>query len=285
VQRHGRAEIDEILAQVRATLSTVPGVAALALGGSHARGTASGDSDIDVGLYYDPGRRPDFDELYAAVARLDDRGEPDGYGRYGEWGPWINGGVWLQTAGKRVDILLRDVQRVRTVLRECASGTVQIAYQVGHPHGFVSATYAGEVHHNIAFFDPDDVLAHLRAMTDPYPEPLARAIVEQFGWEAAFAMGTAGSAARRGDAAYVCGCAFRAIACLTQVLFAAERRYLTNEKGAVTIADGFAVAPAGYAARVTEAVANLSGAPADLTAALATLQAVADDVLAVARRT
>jgi predicted nucleotidyltransferase len=104
----GPTGLEPVLARVRDSLGSVPGVVALALGGSRARGTAYEDSDVDIGLYYEPARRPDFDELYAAAAELDDRGVPDGYGSYGEWGPWVNGGLWLQVAGKRMDILLRD---------------------------------------------------------------------------------------------------------------------------------------------------------------------------------
>ena len=278
------AQLGDVLGRVRDALGAIPGVAALALGGSWARGTASADSDIDVGLYYHPDRRPDFDELYAAITALDDRGAPDGFGRYGEWGPWINGGVWLRSAGQRMDILLRDVQRVESVLRDCRHGIVEIHYQVGHPHGFSTAIYAAEVHHNVGFHDPDGTLAALRALTDPYPEPLAHAIIRSFGWEAGFALDTAGSAARRGDAAYVCGCAFRAVACLTQVLFAAERRYLANEKGSVAVADRFPGAPAEYAKRVTAAIASLAGRPDDLVAALATLRAPRDEVLARAEQ-
>jgi len=276
----GLTGLDELLGRVREALGGIPGVVALSLGGSRARGTASADSDIDIGLYYDPDRRPDFDQLYGAIARLDERGAPDGHGRYGEWGPWINGGVWLRTSGMRMDILLRDARRVEEVLRDCAQGIVKIYYQAGHPHGFSTAIYAGEVHHAIAFHDPDGALAALRALTDPYPEPLAAAIIRTFGWEVGFALDTAVAAARRGDVAYVCGCVFRAIACLTQVLFAAERRYLTNEKGAVAIAGRFPSAPPEYARRVTAAVTNLSGVADDLTTALATLRGLRDEVLA-----
>ena len=48
---------------MRTALGAIPGVAALTLGGSWARGTAWANSDIDIGLYYEPDRRPDFDEL------------------------------------------------------------------------------------------------------------------------------------------------------------------------------------------------------------------------------
>ncbi|MCX2946993.1 nucleotidyltransferase domain-containing protein [Lentzea sp. NEAU-D7] len=274
------ADLRRVLDRIRDGLAGVPGTAGLVLGGSRARGTARANSDVDVGLYYEPGRRPDFDTLLGVVADLDDRGAVDGFGRYGEWGPWINGGVWSRMAGTKVDILLRDVAKTRQVLADCAAGRIDIHYQPGHPHGFCTAIYAGEVFQNVPFHDPDGVLAELRGLVDPYPERLRTAVVERFGWEAGFSLSTAKSAAERGDVAYVTGCAFRTVSCLTQVVFAAERRYLTNEKGSVALVSGFASAPAGYAERVADALTAVTHSPQDLVSALEQLSALHDDVLA-----
>jgi len=73
-------------------------------------------------------------------------------------------------------------------------------------------------------------------MTVPYPEKLSDALIRRFRWEASFSIGNAQSAAASGDQAYVAGCAFRSLACAAQVLFAINRRYLINEKGAVEAA-------------------------------------------------
>jgi predicted nucleotidyltransferase len=267
------AAIDRVVAE----LSALPGVAGIVLGGSRARGTAAPDSDVDLGLYYLPRERPDFDTLLAVAARLDDRGQPTGGGTYGEWGPWINGGVWLQVGGFKTDILLRDADRVREVLSACAAGRLEVAYQPGHPHAFVSSIYAGEVFHNVVLHDPAGVLAELRRLTDPYPDALAAATVRQFGWEAGFALGTAGGAADRGDVAYVAGCAFRAVACLVQVLHAVNRRYLLNEKGGVAAVDGLPVAPPDFAARVGAALAALAPDGAALRDVVAQLSALHEE--------
>lgn len=261
------ANVEHVEDRVRAALSGLPGVA-LALGGSRARGNASPDSDYDIGLYYES--PPDFDAILAAVAGL---GEVIGFGRYGEWGPWINGGVWAGVDGVKVDVLLRDARRVREVVLECAAGRPEIHHQVGHPHGFVTAIYAGEVAQCVPLHDPHGLLADLRALTDPYPEPLAEALISRFGWEVDFALDTAESAAGRGDTAYVTGCVYRAVACLTQVLFARERRYLTNEKGSVRLAGEFAP---GYPEAVERALGHLAG---DLPAALRSTRALARDHL------
>lgn len=274
--------VEEVLDRARDVLGGLPGVVGLVLGGSHARGTADERSDVDLGLYYAPDRRPSMAELTAAFDRLHDRGRPDGVGRYGEWGPWINGGAWLEVAGRRTDVLLRDLDRVRAVVTECAAGRPAIHYQVGHPHGFCTVIYAGEVHHNVPVHDPTGELAELRTLTDPYPPALRRAIVGQFGWEAGFSLDTAGTAADRGDVTYVAGCAYRSVACLDQVLFALNGEYLVNEKGATRAAGGFAVAPAGYRDRVDNALGQLGPDPAGLTRMLAALRGLRGETLALA---
>ena len=49
-------------------------------------------------------------------------------------------------------------------------------------------------------------------------------------------VGNARTAIPKGDQSYIAGCAFRSLACAAQVLFALNRRYLINEKGAVAAA-------------------------------------------------
>jgi hypothetical protein len=73
-------------------------------------------------------------------------------------------------------------------------------------------------------------------MTVPYPDKLREALIRRFQWEVLFSIDNAQTAIPRGDPSYIAGCAFRALACATQVLFAVNGRYLINEKGAVAAA-------------------------------------------------
>ena len=161
--------------------------------------------------------------------------------RVGEWGPWIVGGAWLKVGGRKVDVLYRCVESVEEVIRACAEGQVTMHYQPGHPHGFSSAIWMGEAALCKPLHDPDGVLAALKSMTEPYPESLARALVERFLWEVGFSVENGALAVARGDATHVAGCAYRALACMGQVLFALNRRYLINEKGALEAAAQFPV--------------------------------------------
>ena len=160
----------ELAREVAARLGALDGVVAVTLGGSLARGRADERSDVDLGLYYDPARPFSVERLRALATELDDRHAPEVVG-LGEWGPWINGGAWTLVHGVKVDLLYRDLGLVDRVLDDCAAGRTTCAYQPGHPHGFHSHSYAGEVHHGLALHDPTGALAARRARTSPYRRP------------------------------------------------------------------------------------------------------------------
>src|ERR1700730_1097310 len=97
-------------------LSGVPGVEAIALGGSRARGTAVATSDYDIGLYYRASRPIDVAGLGKGAAAPDDRGAEASVTAIGGWGPWIDGGGWLVVGGVHVDLLYRDIDRVAAAI-------------------------------------------------------------------------------------------------------------------------------------------------------------------------
>jgi len=236
-----------MLARLVEALGPVEGLAAIALGGSRGRGTAGPASDYDIGLYYRRDRPLDVPALRAAIAPLVDD-PPMTVTGIGEWGPWIIGGGWLTIDGQEVDLLYRDLDGVGGVIDDARQGRFTMDYQVGHPHGFCSVIWMGEVATCRVLSDPDGVLADLKGRTRPYPEPLRQALVARFGWEVGFAIDNAELAARRGERTHIAGCAYRALCCLAQVLFALNRRYLINEKGAVAKAAAFPVTIDGLSA-------------------------------------
>jgi len=242
---------DPLLSRVVEALQPVKGLSALVLGGSRGRGTAGPASDYDLGLYYEPDAPFDIEALRSAIAPLVD--DPSStVTRFGEWGPWINGGGWLTLGGVEVDVLYRDLGRVRATIADARQGRFSMNYQPGHPHGFCSTIWMGEVATCQPLFDPSGVIAELKGQTWPYPEPLKDALIARFGWEVDFAIDNAELAARRAEQTHIAGCAYRALCCMAQVLFALNGRYLINEKGAVPEAatypitlDGLAAAQAG----------------------------------------
>jgi predicted nucleotidyltransferase len=257
------ANDEALLRRLVVALSSVPGVEAIALGGSRARGTAVATSDYDIGLYYRANRPIDVAALGEVAITLDDRGAEASVTPIGGWGPWIDGGGWLVVDGAHVDLLYRDIDRVAAAIDDAHAGKVERFYQPGHPHAFLPTIYMGEAASAHLLHDPAGTLAALQGRTAPYPAALARALRERFEWEAEFSLANARKSLDRGDVSYLAGCAFRAVACLCQTLFALNGVYLLNEKGAVAAAGGFARAPSDFAVRVTAVFADLgSGVPA-----------------------
>jgi hypothetical protein len=224
---------DKVLERLTPVLAAVSGVAAVALGGSRASGAAHAESDCDIGLYFSDDAGLDVAGLLAAVKGMVDDPEAAVVTDVGGWGPWIVGGGWLTIAGRKVDLLYRPVERVEQVIGECREGRITMDYQPGHPHGFCSAIWMGEIALCRPLSDPRGVIAGLKAATAPYPDPLRNALIGHFHWEVLFAIENAKTALAKGDQAYIAGCAFRSLSCVAQVLFALNRRYLINEKGAV----------------------------------------------------
>ncbi len=273
------ANDEVLLSRLVEALGTVPGVCAVALGGSRARGTATTGSDYDIGLYYKAARPIDVAALGRIAAALDDRNATDLVTPLGGWGPWIDGGGWLVIGGVPVDLLYRDLGRVAAAIDDAHAGTVERYYQPGHPHAFLPTIYMGEAALARVLHDPDGELAVLRRRCHPYPPALARALREKFEWEAAFALANARKSLDRGDVSYLAGCTFRAIACLCQVLFARNGAWLLNEKGAVAAVDGFACRPRDFAARVAAIYADLGAGAA--AAGLQRLGELVDEVAAL----
>ena len=252
--------VTDLTQRVGNRVGQIDGVVAVALGGSRARGTARPDSDIDLGIYYRPERRPSIGALRQLAQEIDGRHLPELVTDFGEWGPWINGGAWLQVDGHHVDWLFRDLDRVAHTIDECRAGRPTCDYQIGHPHGFHNHIYMGEVHVCRPLHDPSCALGQLKTLTTEYPPLLKQVLINKYLFEAQFSVDIARKPVQCGDAAYVAGCLFRCIACLVQALYALNEQYFLNEKGSVAAVDTFPVHPREFSASVARALTQPAAA-------------------------
>ena len=241
----------------------VDGVVGVTLGGSRARGDHAPGSDTDVGIYY---RSPLDVGALRQVARAV-AGPSAELTEPGGWGPWVDGGGWLDVDGEAVDWIYRDLDRVRACWADAREGRYAFHHQVGHPLGVPSFAYAGELALAVVLADPGGGLSALREEMDPYPPALADAVVDGL-WEARFLLSGAAKAAARADTAYVAGCLFRVVGLCAHAVCAHARRWVVNDKGLVATAARLPGAPEGFGDDARAVLASLGATAETLSRAL-----------------
>jgi len=248
-------------------LSRVPGVRAVALGGSRARGTHRPDSDIDLGLYVDA----DVDRPGLARVASGWTGEPVEVAERGGWGPWVDGGAWLIVDGVPVDLILRDVSRVAEQCARAAEGAFAFHAQPGHPLGFLDVAYAGEVATSVPLRDPEGLLVELARSVTPYPDALREAFLANL-WQVDFLLNAAMKGAKSGDTAYVSLCGATTTMLTAHAWHASAGNWVTNEKGLVTNVARLPIDTGGFSAAAAAALGALGTSPDELLASISRLR-------------
>lgn len=250
--------VENIIQSVAEKLSPLPFVEGIVLGGSRARGTHSENSDVDIGIYYHADSF-DLNEINRIALELDDSHRENLVVPPGAWGEWVNGGGWLIIGGYHVDLILRDMRRVEDIVEETERGVASAHYQTGHPHGYISAMYRGELAVSNVLYAKDARFHALKKRAEEYPAALRRSLIDFFLFEAEFSLTFVRANAAAGDKYYVAGHLFRAVSCLNQVLFACNGVYCINEKKAVKMIETFAKRPEGYTEKVGRLFESLAG--------------------------
>lgn len=199
--------------RIAASLAHIPGVAAVALGGSRAQGTHRPDSDWDFGLYY----RGALDT--GAIRSLGWQGEVT---EPGDWAYPMNGGAWLTVEGRKVDVLYRDLDDVERWVGRAERGEWELYRVPGYLAGMPSYTLVAE-------------LALGKVLTGSLPSPafpdsLRRSAPPRWRWEARFALDHAEAHAARGDHAACVGKSAYAILAAAHAALAEMGRWVVNEK-------------------------------------------------------
>ena len=270
----------EVVEQMVRALAKIDGVEAIVLGGSYARGMARADSDVDIGIYYSEKSPPSLAAL-KELARGFDTGHDCVVTDFYEWGPWVNGGAWINTKVGEIDWLYRNIDQVNRVIEDAQHGRFSWDYRQQPPYGFFSVMYLADISHNIALYDPKGICDHLSRSVQEYPEALRKAIVQEHLWSVEFSMLSAKKFADRDCVYGTVGCMTRMAAELTQALFALNRVYFVTEKGAMETIDTFSLKPNGYAQRLN-AILACPGSGQELIHSLKKLEDVIREVITLA---
>lgn len=271
-------QIEALIQNITEEVKHVQGIRAIVLGGSRARNTHRPSSDVDLGIYYHPDSPFDLGHLREVATLLDDDHRRDVITDIGGWGPWINGGGWLRIQSHPVDFLYRDLAKIKSIIDDCLEGNVEIVYQPGHPLGFVSSIYLAEVAVCQPLWDPDALVSQLKEKVIPYPESLRRTLIQKFAWEIDFSLEIARKGIEGADIAYAAGCCFRSVMCMLQVLFALNKAYWLNEKGALNLAETFAQKPGMLQARIQGALKLLEPNPPSIRKVIENLAGLSREI-------
>jgi hypothetical protein len=261
-------------------LAATPGVKAVVLGGSYARGRQNPASDLDIGVYYSdasPFAIADIRRIAGATA-----GQNATVTGFYEWGPWVNGGAWLHTPTGKVDFLYRSLEKVEKTIQEAMAGTTYFDYYQQPPYGFYSVIYLAETRICLPLSDPQGHLARLKEMLAVYPPALKRKLVSEQLWIAEFTLANAAGFAAKGDLYDTAGCLTRTASCLTQALFALNETYFITDKTAMAEIAAFHRAPQSYVEQLTAILAHPGQTPAELTGTVGRLRRVWQAVVELA---
>jgi len=263
-------------------LAAIPGILAVVLAGSYARGRAQASSDIDLGILYSEADPFCVQTVRDLAGDVNDAAGPVVTTFY-EWGPWVNGGAWLTIGGQRIDFIYRSLEHVERVIADAEAGRYELDYAQQPPFGFFSATYLGEVEVCIPLFDPDAHFDQLKRRVEEYPEALRRAVVQDYLWAAEFGVAaSASNFAAPADAYGTAACLTPAINQLVLVLFALNRKYPINDKTALAEVVEFDRAPREFGARVQQIVGHLGNTDAELNAAVESVGQLIGEVVELA---
>jgi len=220
----------------------------IALGGSHAKGTADADSDVDIYLFADafvPAAR----RVELVAGRLGDAAQAVSWGADA---PFVEGGTDFSVDGIRVECWLRSARRVEATIADCLQGRIRREHAVWTAMGYFNYVALGDVHAMRIVDDPRGMLARWKAQVATYPEPLRDAILRHFMAEAAFWPENRHylGAVERTDVIYTSAIVQQAAQALIQVVFALNREYFPGEKKLAEALEKLTIVPAEFAATI-----------------------------------
>jgi hypothetical protein len=271
-----------LLESLVGSLSSVPHIQAVVLGGSYASGTQHRASDMDIGLYYleaGPFSLEAIREIAAGIALPGTH--PTVTGFYA-WGAWVNGGAWIQTAAGKVDFLYRNLDQLRKTIQETQQGICRHDYDQQPMHGFYSVGYLAETQICLPLYDPKNRIAALKKQVEGYPAALKQKIIADSLWAAEFTLKHARGFAEKADIYNTAGCLSRAAANLTQALFAMNEKYFLSDKKVMQTIASFKIIPDDYAKHILTALSCPGETPTDLEKAVRHLEAAWQGVAVLA---
>jgi Nucleotidyltransferase domain len=224
-------------------LKTVDDIAAIVLGGSHCIGMANEYSDLDIGIYYHETSPFDIEKI-KRITKKYSTDDITTVTRFYQWGAWVNGGAWINTASGEVDFIYRNIEQVKSTIEKCRNGIWENDFEQQPPFGFSSVIYLAETRYCCPLYDPDHIIQELKGAVKDYPLKLKQTIIQQSLWSAEFALWQADKFAGKQDMYNSLGCFTRASKNIIDALFALNELYSIGDKSAIQIISQMPKCPA-----------------------------------------
>ena len=201
---------------------------AIALGGAHAKGTADSESDLDLYLFANS-VLPTDERTRMTVAF-----SPEVTGAY-SWQddlPFSDTGTDFYFRGMRVEVWLRNAERIERTIAECLDGVLKRDLVTWTTTGFYNHCALSDVKVMVPLEDPFGIIARWKSQVGGYPRKLRDAIIAQHLPAARFWPDNFHykSAVERVDVIYATGIVQQVMHNLLQVLFALNESYFPGDK-------------------------------------------------------
>ena len=253
---------EAILNRIVNDLKNVKGVRAVVLGGSYATGHANETSDLDMGIYYHENSPFNVEEIRDIAKRYAIGNTPTVTDFY-QWGPWVNGGAWMNTSAGKVDFLYRNIDQVKTTIEKAKNGEWENHYEQRPPYGFSSVIYLAECQSCIPLYDPQNMITELKQEVSVYPSKLKHTIIQETLWSAEFTLIQASTFIEKQDIYNIAGCLTRAVKNIVSALFAINEIYPIGDKRALEILEKTGKKPDQLKATVEDILCITKHSPAE----------------------
>lgn len=232
----------KLLEDITNELKQVDGVKAIVLGGSYAIGMATENSDLDIGIYYSEVKPFDIEKIREVAKKISSSDQPTITGFY-EWGPWVNGGAWINTTSGEVDFLYKNIEQITRTIENAKNGIWENNFEQQPAYGFSSIIFLSETQSSLSLYDPDDALKKLKESVKEYPQKLKQSVVQQSLWSAEFTIWQAEKFATKNDIFNIVGCLTRATKSIVNALFSINEIYPMGDKRAISILENAKISP------------------------------------------
>jgi hypothetical protein len=227
-------EKEQTVNNIVTDLRQTENVLAVVLGGSYAIGSATENSDLDLGIYYSEERPFNIDDIKLIAKKYAVTVDTTVTGFY-EWGPWVNGGAWIETASGKLDFIYRNIQHVSRTIEKAKNGEWENHFDQQPPYGFTSIIYLGETNCCIPLYDPQHIVAQMKDDVKTYPAKLKVSVVQLSLWSTEFTIWHAEYFYKKKDIYNLVGCLSRGVKHIVNALFAINELYPLGDKRAMKI--------------------------------------------------